>query len=72
MTDLTVENYSDKSVVVRGDTKSHKDGLAKLAGKWNASLQGGPGWIFSKKKEADVLAFIKSLKADSDEEKEKD
>ena len=30
MTDLNIENYSDKSIVVRGDTKKYKEQLKKL------------------------------------------
>ena len=48
MADLTVEDYSEKSIVVRGDTKEHKDALKQLGGKWNSRLRDGAGWIFSK------------------------
>lgn len=52
---ITIENYSDYSIVVRGDTKSFKKNLIELEGKFNDKLKGGPGWIFSTKKSKDVL-----------------
>jgi hypothetical protein len=58
MTDLTVEDYTEKSIVVRGNTQEYKTQLASLGGKWNANLRGGGGWIFSKKSEDKVLEFI--------------
>lgn len=57
-TELVLEDYSEKAIVVRGDTKTHKDALVKLGGKWNAGLRGGGGWIFPKKKEADVSEYV--------------
>lgn len=46
--EITVDRYSDKSLVVRGkDTKALKETLKSLGGKFNAKLSGGPGWIFS-------------------------
>ena len=65
--DLTVRKYSDYSVVVRGDTRTYKEDLKKLGGKYNGSLKddkGGkePGWIFPKKVEKDLVAFITSGK----------
>lgn len=47
---ITIEPYSEWSIVVRGDTKSFKKHLADLGGTWNTKLtKGGPGWIFKKK-----------------------
>lgn len=46
---LTIEDYSDKACVVRGeDTKKYKDVIKKYGGKWNTKLRGGPGWIIPK------------------------
>ena len=36
---ITLEPYSEKSFVVRGDTFDHKDKLAELGGKWNKFLR---------------------------------
>ncbi|MBS0627411.1 MAG: hypothetical protein JSS09_04295 [Verrucomicrobia bacterium] len=63
--DLTIEDYTDKSIVVRGETKPHRDELVRLGGKWNTSLRGGAGWIFPKTKEADVALFISGDEAKS-------
>lgn len=69
MTDLSCEDYSDKAIVVRGDTKDHKEDLKKLGGKFNANLRDGPGWIFSKKNEDIVLGYIVSGRVVGGEEK---
>jgi hypothetical protein len=61
---LTCENYTEKSIVVRGDTKEYKEELKKLGGKYNANLKGGGGWIFSKKVEDKVFQFISSPKVE--------
>lgn len=58
--DLTVENYTDKSIVVRGSTKEYIDELKQLGGKWNSRLRDGPGWIFPKSKEKIIKSFISS------------
>uniref|UniRef100_A0A6C0EMS6 Uncharacterized protein n=1 Tax=viral metagenome TaxID=1070528 RepID=A0A6C0EMS6_9ZZZZ len=56
---LTIEKYSDRSIVVRGEkTKEYKDQLKELGGKWNPNLKGGAGWIFSLKKESKVRALL--------------
>lgn len=62
MDDLTVEDYSEKSIVVRGDTRPHKDKLKMLGGKWNPGLRDGGGWIFSKRFEVNVMEYISSGK----------
>jgi hypothetical protein len=68
MTDLSCTDYSDKAIVVRGDTKDHKEELKKLGGKYNANLRDGSGWIFSKKNEDKVLAYIASGNLDDEKE----
>lgn len=45
-----------KSFLVKGDTKTHKEELKGLGGRWNNSLG---GWIFSKSKEVEVAQFLK-------------
>lgn len=45
-----------KSFVVRGDTKTIKDPLKELGGRWNGSLG---GWVFPKTKEIEVAEFLK-------------
>ena len=64
VTPITVENYSDKSFVVRGDTFEHKTKLAELGGKWNKFLTDKStqakfgGWVFSNSKRAIVEDFL--------------
>lgn len=43
---ITVEQYTEKSIVVRGNTIPYKNKLLSLGGKWNKMLRGGEGWIF--------------------------
>jgi N12 class adenine-specific DNA methylase len=45
---LRIEPYSEKSVVVRGDTKAYRDQLKNLKGTFNPRLKGGEGWVFGK------------------------
>ena len=64
VTPITVENYSDKSFVVRGDTFGAKDKLAELGGKWNKFLTDKStetkfgGWVFSNNKRVIVEEFL--------------
>ena len=57
---LTWSRYSDKCIVVRGDTRKHLDHLKALGGKWNAHLKdgGGGGWIFPSYKEEFVVDMV--------------
>lgn len=62
---LVVEDYSDKSIVVRGDTKAYKTQLKDLKGTFNPRLKGGEGWVFGKKREAEIRAAIDDLNTQS-------
>ena len=57
---LIVSNYTEKSVVVTGDTISHSNELKKLGGKYNPNLKIGPGWIFSKTREPIIQKYIET------------
>jgi hypothetical protein len=46
MSSITVEQYSEKAIVVRGNTVPYKEKLLSIGGKWNKMLKGGEGWIF--------------------------
>lgn len=56
--------YSDKSFMIYGETKEHKDALKELGGKFNMNLNNPdgsgktPGWIFPKSKETVVKNFL--------------
>lgn len=54
--DLRIIHYSDKCVVVVGNTKPNKDKLKAIGGKFNAWLKCGEGWVFPKNKEALIKA----------------
>lgn len=60
--DISIEEYSDLSIVVIGDTRKYKEDLKKLGGKYNSRLRGKPGWIFPKSKQNDIAKFIKEGK----------
>ena len=55
---LNITSYSEKSFVLRGDTKIHKEKIKEMGGKWNRNLKGGPGWIFSNNKRSIVDKWI--------------
>ena len=59
----TLTQYSDKSIVLRGEafTRTYSKNLATLGGLFNNRLKdgGGPGWIFSLKKQDQVEAFVR-------------
>jgi hypothetical protein len=65
VTPITVEQYSEKSFVVRGDTFDHKTKLSELGGKWNKSLTDKTtqakfgAWVFSNSKRDEVDKFLK-------------
>jgi hypothetical protein len=56
--DLVISEYSDKAIVLRGNTKPIKDQLKQLGGSFNFKLKGGAGWIFSKKREAEIRKYF--------------
>lgn len=60
--DISLEEYTDRSVVVRGETRQYKEDLKKLGGKYNSRLRGEPGWIFPKSKQDDIVKFMKEGK----------
>ena len=56
--DMKISDYTDKSIVVQGETRKYKEDLKKLGGKYNPQLNGGPGWVFPKTCEKELKAFI--------------
>ena len=55
---ITINNYSEKAIVVRGCEQIHTHDLTNLGGKWNERLKNGPGWIFPKTKLKSVEKWI--------------
>ena len=51
-------DYSDNAIAVIGDTRSVKDQLKQLGGRFNGKLRCGAGWIFPKSKRTQVQAFL--------------
>jgi hypothetical protein len=55
-----IEDYEKdgmvKSFLVKGDTKSIKEDLKSMGGRWNGSLG---GWLFPKSKEIEIAEFLK-------------
>ena len=52
--EITVEYYTPKSFAVFGNTKNYKNKLVELGGKYNPSLKGRAGWVFSNKNKSKV------------------
>ena len=54
-----VENYSDKSFVVKGEsTKTYSNELKNLGGRFNRNLSVGAGWVFPNKNKDAVTEFV--------------
>ena len=72
MSSITIQDYSERSIVVFGiDTKKYKDKLKEMGGKYNGNLSVGPGWIFSNKKKEEVQTWYDNLITSVFEDKEK-
>jgi hypothetical protein len=57
--DITIQKYSEKSYVIRGQkTKNIKENLKKLGCKWNFNLKGGCGWIVSTNKFNNIKTYL--------------
>ena len=54
----SIIDYSDKAIAVTGDTRKIAAELRALGGRFNSRLSCGPGWIFSKRKEAELREFL--------------
>ena len=64
-TNIQMKEYSDKSIIVYGDTKPYKDLLKELKGRYNSNLRVDgekvSGWIFSKKHKEKLEKFIQHV-----------
>ena len=65
---LTIIDYSEKAVAVIGETFTYREKLKQMRGGFNKFLKINgetvPGWIFSKRREAEVREFILKLRGD--------
>lgn len=57
-TAISLEDYTDKSFNVKGNTKAQKEELKNLGGKWIKTRSGDYAWNFSKKKLEVVAALL--------------
>tara|TARA_B110000008_G_C16790061_1_gene492277 strand:+ start:286 stop:744 length:459 start_codon:yes stop_codon:yes gene_type:complete len=66
MSTIRIEKYTDKSIVVRGETTEYKETLKSLGGKWNSRLADKQteekfgGWIFPLSKIKDVEKWMRN------------
>jgi hypothetical protein len=56
---IFISFYSKYSIAVTGETKQIKEVLKDLGGVYNRYLKCGAGWIFAKRKEAEILEELK-------------
>jgi hypothetical protein len=65
---IVVEQYTEKSLVVLGNSEPYKEQLKELGGKWNSSLKslaegkGTKGWIFPLSKREKLEELCKNVK----------
>jgi DNA polymerase III sliding clamp (beta) subunit (PCNA family) len=65
--DLTITDYSDKSILLQGTTKDQYERIMAIGGgKWNRFKV---GWFFKIEKKQDVIDFAKSIAGVEDETK---
>lgn len=55
---IKLVEYTEKSLVVIGDTTKFKDNLLAINGKWIKLKGGGYGWMFSKKRLSEVAKIL--------------
>lgn len=55
---VSIKDYSDKAIVVYGDTKPYSDFFKSHGGYFNPRLREGAGWVFSKKREDEIREFL--------------
>lgn len=69
---LYIEDLTERAIIVRGDTRTHKEKIKEAGGKWNGKHG---GWIFPKKWEEKVRgqlgALLESRKPEEKEQKPK-
>jgi hypothetical protein len=61
MSGVRLEQYTEKSIAVFGNTQPIKDKLKELGGKFNSNLRGQPGWIFTLSSRPRVEEYISTL-----------
>ena len=64
MASVRLEQYTEKSIAVFGNTQPVKDKLQELGGKFNSNLRGQPGWIFPLSARPRVEEYVNSIPAE--------
>ena len=59
-TEMQLQDYTERSFGVYGNTKPYKDSLKKMGGKFNPRLQNGPGWVFANHLRGNVEKYIET------------
>ena len=65
---IYIENYSEKSFVLRGDTQDLKEEIKKLGGKWSIGFtdkkngEKFSAWLFFMNKKPDIEKWLNELK----------
>lgn len=54
ISNVYIVDYSEKAIVVYGDTRQLADSFRNLGGYFNTRLKDGPGWVFSKKRQSEI------------------
>ena len=55
---ITIQPYSDKSVLVQGDYDTHAKQMKKFQARWNPRLKAGPGWLVPVDFESAVRSYF--------------
>jgi hypothetical protein len=55
---ISFKKYTEKSILVEGDTKPWKENIKAVGGKWNKALQ---GWIFPSSKLSAIEKLVTSI-----------
>ena len=56
--DIKIINYSEKAIVVTGNTYEIRDKLKSMGGKFNRFLKCGAGWVFKTEQKANLEKLI--------------
>lgn len=56
--EIWLEDYTDKALIVCGNTVDFRDKLKDLGGKWITTRSGAKAWMFSKRRASDVAELL--------------
>jgi hypothetical protein len=55
---ISLQDYTEKAFVVIGNSTEYAERLKEAGGKWISLRAGGKGWMFSKRRVADISAIL--------------